>query len=136
MQPTPVKSMRAIVTPPRPPAAAGGPAPPPTPPPRRSARAPPAPSVASRGRRTSPTRTPGATRARRCAVSPFGGLLLGYDDEHLGAREERQAVLEGHVLVPGRHNCDAGRATQDGDLTVPAGKITADPRPGPAAAPP
>src|SRR5207244_2559333 len=80
-----------------------------------------------------PTPIPGVPRARRYAVSPLRGPLLGYDDEHLGARERRQAFLQGHVVVPLGHDRDASRPAADRDLAVPAGQVAAAPRAPPAA---
>src|SRR5439155_564893 len=74
-----------------------------------------------------PTPIPGAPRARRCAVSRLRGPLLGYDDEHLGTRKRREAVLQGYVVVPLGHDRDASRPAADRDLAVPAGEIAADP---------
>src|SRR5439155_428250 len=55
------------------------------------------------------------------------GPLLGYDDEHLGTRKRREAVLQGYVVVPLGHDRDASRPAADRDLAVPAGEIAADP---------
>src|SRR5207244_11768644 len=76
----------------------------------------------------SPTPIPGVPRARRNAGSPPRGPLRGYDAEHLGARERRQAFLQGHVVVPLGHDRDASRPAADRDLAVPAGQVAADPR--------
>src|SRR2546430_10108 len=106
-----------------------------TPSPARCIRARRAPSDASPGPYKRPTPIPGALRARRCAGSRLGGPLLGYDDEHLGARERREAILQGHVVVPLGHDRDAGRPAADRDLAVPTGQITAAGRRPPAPGP-
>src|SRR5437764_3053159 len=73
------------------------------------------------------TPTPGAPRAHRCVVSRRRGPLLGDDDEHLGTRKGREAVLQGYVIVPFGHDRDARRAAADRDLAVPAGEVAPDP---------
>src|SRR5207247_8152879 len=44
-----------------------------------------------------------------------------------GTRKRREAVLQGHVVVPLGHDRDASRPAADRDLAVPAGEIAADP---------
>src|SRR5512142_1288695 len=53
-------------------------------------------------------------------------LLLGNDQQDLRARERRQALGQRHVVVPGRDDRDAGRATPNGELAVPARHVIAN----------
>src|SRR5216684_4885407 len=53
--------------------------------------------------------------------------LLRDNDEYLGPRKRRQAVFQGHIVVPRGHDGDARRAAADGDLAVPTDEVPADP---------
>src|SRR5256886_11786041 len=75
-------------------------------------------------------------RPPRSTLFPYTTLFrsLGNDDEHLGAGERRDALLQRDIVVPPRDDRDARRPAPDGDLAVPAGEIASDPgQPLPAA---
>src|SRR5437667_15096 len=57
------------------------------------------------------------------------GFAMSVRDAHedLGSRKRREAVLQGHVVVPLGHDRDTSRPAADRDLAVPAGEIAADP---------
>src|SRR2546430_13647643 len=64
-------------------------------------------------------------RPPRSTLFPYTTLFrsLGNDDEHLGAGERRDALLQRDIVVPPRDDRDARRPAPDGDLAVPAGEI-------------
>src|SRR2546430_15617138 len=69
-------------------------------------------------------------RPPRSTLFPYTTLFrsLGNDDEHLGAGERRDALLQRDIVVPPPDDRDARPPAPDGDLAVPAGEIASDPR--------